>query len=399
MAFFSRQRIRSTIILGLLLAAPAMAAEQGASSSSGSAMAVSDFAAKHVLKEVRSSTVTNIAAVLEPFKDGAGKGASPGVTRALDVLRQKHFEGATSPPRLQKDLVAKLSAAVMLGPRGKEFLPDLAWLNDEALMGKQATKAAILDIWQKAGRKPPADAEMDKMIDAVKDARGSVMQPPQNGDIPGDGYNIQIDSSPAAGRTQVSVTVPDGQDGKPERVTFSARQFTQEAADHNNLEAGLQPDPPRDITAKESEALREDVNGDWVDQDGTVWKISGSGDSIVFTNVTGGGHTVEYKGTWALGMPTATHIVDNVADMDGGLPDDVKAQLASQYHPPFTIRLEYNAQESRFEGVWISGQVTYSGMTHDVRIVEDPSWDKPLILTRKGDPDYLSYGAKADDHI
>ena len=380
-----------------MLAAPAFAAEQG--TTSGSALAVSDFAAKHPLKEIRSGTVTNIAAVLEPYKDGAGKGASPGVVRALDILRQKQFKGATSPPRLQKDLVAKLSTALMLGTRGKEFLSDLAWLNDAALTGKEGTKTAILDIWKKAGRKPPSDVEMAKMIDAVKDARGSVLQPPQNGDIPGAGYNIQIDSSPAAGRTHVSVTVPDGKDGKPERVTFSGRQFTQEAPDHNNLESGLQPDQPREMSSKESEDLRAEVNGDWVDQDGTVWKISGSGESIVFTNVMGTGHAVEYKGVWALGMPTATHIVDNVEDMDGGLPMQVKQQLASQYHPPFTIRLEYNPLESRFEGVWISGQVTYSGMTFQVSIVEDPSWDKPLILTRKGNPDYLSYGAKADDHI
>jgi hypothetical protein len=68
--------------------------------------------------------------------------------------------------------------------------------------------------------------------------------------------------------------------------------------------------------------------------------------------------------------------------MDNSLPDDVRSALATQYHPPFTIKLEYIAEQNELRGEWISGQVTYSGMFHNITLVQDPTWDKPLILTR-----------------
>jgi hypothetical protein len=61
----------------------------------------------------------------------------------------------------------------------------------------------------------------------------------------------------------------------------------------------------------------------------------------------------------------------------------VRQALASQWHPPFTVELEYRPETNELRGSWISGQVTYSGIAKTVKVVDDPTWDKPLVLTRK----------------
>jgi hypothetical protein len=167
--------------------------------------------------------------------------------------------------------------------------------------------------------------------------------------------------------------------------------------DGGDLKTSVAPEPPRVVTTQDSESLRTTVNGTWTDQDGESWEVSGSGNDIVFVSTSASDHKMEYTGQWNLGAPGATHIVNDVDDIATDLPGDVRSALASDWHPPFAIRLEYRPDEDTFEGVWISGQVTYSGMSHNIKIVDDPTWDKPLVLTR--DNVDTAYGASDDEKL
>ena len=194
-------------------------------------------------------------------------------------------------------------------------------------------------------------------------------------------YQVRIDHSPSAGITKVDV-ITKGDDGKPERVSFGGTQGTTPKRDGSGLDTGLKPTPPRQITEADSDKMRLGLAGKWTDQDGYVWEIEVAGNALTITNTNNNRHRVVYKSELSLGHIHGVHLVDNVADMNDTLPGDVKEALASTYHPPFTIELDDQPEGNALRGMWISGQVTYSGMTHAIKIVEDPTWDSPLVLTR-----------------
>lgn len=346
------------------------------------------------IKEVRAETMAAIGTALAPYAKPGQAPANKAVAHAADTLRMQQLIASGTTTRADDGLADKLGQAMMLGTRANAFLPGLATLDNSFTQGKDAQRNAARAIWQQAGRTAPDDATLDKMLRAAKEAHDSFAQTPQHGRLAAGSDRIEVDSAPGTGGARVSVIDPKGDDGKPERVTFGTTESTVPNAAGDGLETKVDPLPPEVVDTKTSDAERAKIDGAWVDQNGEVWEISGKGDAITFVDIYASGHRVTYIGQWSMGIPYASHLVNDVLDMDDSLPGDVKDQLASTYHPPFAVHLEYRADKDQFTGQWISGQVTYSAMWHTVKVVEDPTWDKPLILTRENPMDV--FGARSE---
>jgi len=338
-----------------------------------------DFASRKPLQEIRAPTMVAIGDLLAPSIHEAP--SNPEAARAFAILKRHELAHGAVPVPATPGLAGKLGQAMMLGSRTSEFLPELAKLSDALPRGNKAAREAALDLWKKMGRTPPGDKLLGKMLADASGALSDFLPPPQHGSIAdAGGSDIQVDASPPGGTSRVSVILPDGPGGAPERVTFGGHAQT--SVDGSDLKTSLAPDEPRVVTKAAAQKQRETVNGVWTDQEGKKWEISGTGDNVVFVSTSDSGHQMKYAGQWSLGLPFATHIVNDIEDIADDLPGDVRADLAANWHPPFAIRLEYRASDNRFEGTWISGVVTYSGLAHMIKMVEDPTWDKPLVLTR-----------------
>jgi hypothetical protein len=343
------------------------------------AQSVSALGGKPV--DIHAETMAGLAQVLAPYMTGPPAGSSPAVARALDALRK---EGLLRPPQAQprNDLAQRLGTALQLGMRTRQFLPELAKVNDALTFGTdRSARDAIVALWQKAGRAAPTGPALDKLVADARAAKGAVSTASQHVTITRPAYTIRIDHSAPAGHTAVEV-VADGAGGKPERVVFSGEQMTQPSAAGDGLDQGIKPAPPRDITISDAAKQCGKLAGSWTDQEGLEWNVAGDGGNLVFTQTLAGGHRIAYQSQSALCAVDGTHIVNDIEDIGHDLPDDVRASLASDFHPPFAIRLEYRPDEGSLSGVWISGTVTYSAMWHTISVVDDPSWDKPLILTQ-----------------
>jgi hypothetical protein len=335
--------------------------------------------------EIRAEAMAGLAAALAPYRNNANYQLSPVEAKGFDILRQEHLIDGP-PPSARKGLANALGAAMLLGNRTQQFLPELAMLNDAIALGKNnEIRAAIIALQQKAGRSPPSDAALEKMVVDASAAAAGLAPPPQHVSLSRPDYSIDIDSSPSAGITRVHVVTSGGPDGNLQRVTFSADQKSAPNAAKNDIDAGLTPAPTRVMGGEEAAKLHAGLNGQWTDQDGFPWDITGTGDALTLTHTNPNGHRVAYSSKWSLGLIDGTHPVDHPEDLSHDLPEEVRQALASRYHPPFTVKLEFLPDRDQLSGLWISGRVTYGGAFHDISVVEDPTWDRPLVLERLGE--------------
>ncbi len=328
--------------------------------------------------EIGADTMAGVGEMLAPYRK---PDTPPTVTHALDVLQHQHLLQAPGPHAVD-DPTERLGRALQLGSRTRQFLPELAAVSNAiGSSNDAAARSAIATLWQKAGRAPPSGAAMDKLLQDARAARAAAPAPSQHLTLNDPGGKVTIDHSPAAGGTKVAV-VADGPDGEKQRTVFHGEQVTRPKADGSGLENVMQSDPPRVVDQTQADAEKANIAGRWTDQEGLAWDLVVNGNEVSATSTSRNGHAMTYASQWSLGELRGKHIVNDPADIGGDLPDDVRMELARTWHPPFTIELEYQPADGTLRGTWISGQVTYSGMTHNIRIVEDPTWDKPLILTR-----------------
>ncbi len=345
------------------------------------------------ISELRAETMSSIGQILAPYANGKAASSNPSVKRALQVLAAQQLTGP--PPHVppSSGLAAALAKAMNVDDKTAQLLPQLAALNDSFAAGTAAARQSALALLQAAGKPKPGDAALSAMLADAQAAHDAASGASQHGKIAAGKDTIDVDSSPDGGMAQISV-FSNGADGKPERVTFDGTEKTVIA--DGDLQTQIQPQPAQIVTAAEASDMRRSVNGTWTDRDGHVWEISGEGDNITFTETLSGGHQIVYPGHWMLGLPYASHLVNDVLDMDDALPGDVKSDLAESYHPPFAVRLQYDPGGDIFTGLWISGQVTYGAVYHNIKVVQDPTWDKRLVLTRSLRPAYHIVSVKID---
>lgn len=164
--------------------------------------------------------------------------------------------------------------------------------------------------------------------------------------------------------------------------TEAAARLNAQAAQKMAQARQLEGAPSEPMNSADAAKLRDAINGLWVDQHGKHWEIAGRDSTVSMTAIYATGHRVVYVGTWNLGLIAALHTIKDPADIED-LDDDVSRQLATTWHPAFGVNVAFHRVSGQLDGTWSSQHVTYDGMDHAVKSVQEP-WDQPLTLSRSG---------------
>lgn len=321
--------------------------------------------------------------VLQPYAGTPPPSTSASTKQAADILKNAHFSGSGRPSTKSADLIQKYGKVLALGTRSAQFVPEIVAIHDAIQSGDPtAARQAILDLIKRAGRTAPDEASLKKIVDDLTElepSKGSLERVTMD-DVD---RTIDIIWDKGNGRVKIDVLDKKGANGEPVRTTFNGQAKTKSDATGKSVEITGTPDAgkPREVTADKAKNLRDKLNGDWTDQDGNKWVLAGS-DSSLTAAKDESGYKVEYKGTYNLAKLNAEHVVTDPRDVSESLPQGVKEQLASQYHPHYKINLDANDAVDRLEGTFIAEHVTYSGLTGEVESVHDP-YDRVLVLTRQ----------------
>jgi hypothetical protein len=320
--------------------------------------------------------------VLQPYATKPDAATSEGTKRAIELLKNAHLAGGGRPSTASGELIQNYGKVLALGTRATQFVPDIISIHDAfGSRDSNAIRDAIRSLMKDAGRAEPNESALDKMVEDLKDVEGS-SKSVERATMDDADRTIDVRWEKGTGKVKVDVTDKKGANGEPVRTTFNGEAKTKPDSTGKSLELTGEPagQKPREVTPQKAKDLREKINGEWVDQDGNIWTITGSGSSITATKDESG-HKVEYKAKYDLGKLSGEHIVTDSRDVTEPFPGSVKEQLASKFHPPYKINLDVNDDADRMEGTWASLNVTYSGLTGAVELIHDP-YDLLLILTR-----------------
>lgn len=348
--------------------------------------------------DISAEMAALLSDVLKPYRAGGAPpaGADPqAVEAALAILKQEKLLDLPRPPTGATGIVEAFGKALALGTRSPQFRSEIGAIHDALTRGdKRAAKDAIRDLYQKAGRTPPDTEATQKLYEAVRAVHGTEPKETQRVEIKRPDYSVTLTAAHGAGKMQVQVLGQQGPNGQPFRTVFEGDVVTRPDSAGKGLELAATPAPaPRTITAAQAQALRDRLNGRWIDQDGQTWEVSGSGADIVLTNLRPGRTTLTYRGRYQLARATGTHTFVSPDDMSGDLPGWVHAGLVDM-KLGFRVALTATAAGDRLEGTWSSQHVTYSPGSQTIEKVHDP-YDRPLVLTRTTEK--VAQGAKDNE--
>lgn len=321
--------------------------------------------------------------IMEPYANGTASGPSVETNLAVSILKDKHLVGGARPSLPPNNLVEQYGPALALGTRAANFAGDIAAIHDAFLRNDlPGVREAIRSLWRNAGRSDPDSETMTKMVEKLQAIEGGV-DPVEHATISTPDGSVDVTWTRGTGEVKIDVTNPNGANGQPVRTTFTGQAKAQPDSTGKSVELKGQPSQakPRETSEEQSKNLREKIDGKWMDQDRHPWLVGGGKFGIIVTQYRPGGHKVVYNSDFKLGTITGSHTINDVKDISEPLPASVKQQLVSKYKPPYKIRLTANDAGDRLEGIWISKQVTYSGLTEEVTKVEG-DYNVPLILTR-----------------
>lgn len=312
----------------------------------------------------------------------AGSTADPAAL--AEARKALQDERLLSPQRVatpEPDIVDVYARTLLLGPRARQFLPELADVRNAAIRRDRAATAAAIDrLFVKAGRSKPDAAQMEKYVDAVTGA-GEDEGPPETARrrIEKPGRTIEFTDAKRAGLFTIEVTsTPSG--GQPTRTVVVAERTVRPNAAGTGLEQRAVPVRVCTITQAQDAERRDALNGAWGDQNGAVWVVSGSGQTLTLTERRADGRSLAYTGTYRLGRIQATHPVGHPDDIGKQLPGWVRAALVGK--TSFVVRLD-DCGDNRLGGTWESRHVTYSPAFQTIGRIHDP-YDLSLQLKRGG---------------
>jgi len=317
----------------------------------------------------------------------AATGAKPAGSSAdqatLDAaLAALKAEGLVTPQRVntnEPDVVEAYGKALLLGPRARQFLPELGEVRNNAMRrDRPATAAAIQRVFTKAGRPAPDTAQMETLLNAVigagseegpvETARRRVEKPERT---------IVVTDAKNAGLVTVDVTTtPPG--GAPSRTVIVAERTMRPNAAGTGFDQRAVPVRVCTVTPAQATARRAALNGTWSGRDGARWDVAGSGDNITLTETRTGMPPLRYTGTYKLGRIEATHPVAAPNEIGADLPDWVRAGLVGK--TAFVVRFD-DCGDSKLDGTWESRHVTYDPSFQTIKRIHDP-YDVPMYLSR-----------------
>lgn len=312
-------------------------------------------------------------------------GSSPDPTALAATRKALEAEKLLTAGRVatpEPDIVDLYGRALLLGPRAREFVPELAAIRNVAMRrDREATAAAIAQLFGKAGRATPDAAQLDKFVDAVIGA-GASEGPEETARrrIEKPGHTIEITDAKRAGlfTIEISTTSPDGQAA---RTVIVAEKIVVPNASKSGVEQHAVPMQVCTVTQAQAAARQAALNGPWSGQNGDTWDVSGAGGSISLVERRTGKPALTYTGTYRLGRIQATHPVGAANEIDTTLPDWVRAGLVGK--TSFVVRLD-DCDAGRLEGTWESRHVTYSPAFKTISRIHDP-YDLRLVLSRGGE--------------
>ena len=314
---------------------------------------------------------------------GEARDGSPVDRAALAEMRKAlQAEGLLTQQRVatpEPDIVEVYGRALLLGPRARQFLAELAEVRNAAIRrDRVATAAAIERLFAKAGRSKPDAAQMDKYVDAVIGAGGDE-GPPETARrrVEKPGRTVEITDAKRAGLLTVEVTERPASGPESRTVVVSERKVRPDAAGRG-LEERATPVRACTVTADQAAERRNALNGTWRALGGSTWEISGSGETIVLAERRADGRLLTYNGTYKLGRVQATHPVGHPDDIGKELPAWVRAGLVGK--TAFVVRLD-DCGERTLQGTWESRHVTYSPAFQSISRIHDP-YDLSLNLSR-----------------
>lgn len=322
--------------------------------------------------------------IMEPYANGTASGPSVETNLAVSILKDKHLVGGARPSLPPNNLIEQYGPALALGTRAANFAGDIAAIHDAFLRNDlPGVREAIRSLWRNAGRSDPDNETMTKMVEKLQAIEGGV-DPVEHATISTPDGSVDVTWTRGTGEVKIDVTNPNGANGQPVRTTFTGQAKAQPDSTGKSVELKGQPSKtkPRETSEEQSKNLREKIAGKWMDQDRHPWLINaGKTTGVSVTQYRAGGHKIVYNGDFRVAKLGASHTIKDVKDIVEAMPASVKQQLATKYQPPYRVQLDANDAGDRLAGIWISKQVTYSGLTEEVQKVGD-DYNQPLVLTR-----------------
>lgn len=284
---------------------------------------------------------------------------------------------------VENGVVDQYSRALLLGPRGARFLPQIAAVRDAVRRrDKPEIETAIGDLYEAAGRQRPTGDGMQRLVAAVAgavDADGpaeSVRRRFENS-----GRSVEVTDARRAGLFTVDVTTTDAA-GQQKRTVFVGERSSMPNQQGRDLVDHVVPKAVCSVDATQASAMRDRLNGDWTDGGGGLWTVNGGGGQIVLRNTGSSGNELTYEGSFRLGRIEARHAIRSPGDIETRLPGWVRSGLAS-WNPTlyFVVRLDACPGSEELVGTWQSQHVTYSPSFQTISRVHDP-YELRLTLRR-----------------
>lgn len=317
------------------------------------------------------------AAILHDLLSGYGDGSKPpagadpaAFKQALDILKREQLLTSERPRPPSTETLGKLGTAIGLGSQAARAVAEIAQLCD-ALTSNDDSGAdkAIEAAYGRLGWKAPTGEMLAKLRQAAAEAIAGDRRPPQVVERKGDGYTVRVVNDSVIGKANVEVELKSDPNA-PRHVTFEGNLKSQPAPNGTGLQTAAEAAKAKTYGPEDMKKVRESQNGQWTDQNGDVWVISGTGNAIVLLHKRAAGER-KYEGAAQFKDIEAVFKITRVEDLSDGLPLKVRQQLVAK-DLDFKIRLKFDDAERRFDGVWISRSVTYDRASETVERIHDP---------------------------
>lgn len=245
----------------------------------------------------------------------------------------------------------------------------------DILSGGAKRDKALKELYDKSGRDYPAADDLKNLQTQIDNAINSAPKGLEKIHIIelDDGEKVEFNWNPEQNEFAVTVINRNGDD--EDYITeIKAKTTNKLGEDGTTLTTDIDPEKTS-IVAKDAQQLQQEVRdilGNWVDDDGTIWIISGKNiktGAISVARLRGnkpGDEETFANGSFTRGIINASRNHDDIRDMDNGLPEPIKASLASSVHPQVKVQFKLTTDPE-------SGKLRFSGTRTELLVTYDPN--------------------------
>ena len=237
-------------------------------------------------------------------KSSVPKGVDPNVFQdALSVLKEEKLLTTGGRPHFKETgILDAYGKAMFMGARSKDFAHEIGEIHDLVAKGNpQELKAALRDLWKKAGRKNPDDKALEPVLASLYGAKGAEPQETVNHVFDKPGHKVEVVHARAGGRMQVNVINKDKGGNPISRTVIQGVTQTVPTDNGHDLHRGIELDQVCTNTEESDQDRMPRLSGEWLSNDGSIWTISGTADALALHVERGGGRpSLMYNGSFRL---------------------------------------------------------------------------------------------------